>query len=76
MIWTVIVAKAAGKQLLRFPVKDRDKIAAALRTMADDPFRGDVIKLEGRANRWRRRVGSYRIFFAADITTVQWMSAR
>jgi len=34
--------------------------------MADDPFSGDVLKLEGEGNRWRRRVGSYRIFFAVD----------
>jgi mRNA-degrading endonuclease RelE of RelBE toxin-antitoxin system len=31
--------------------------------MAEDPFAGDVLKLEGKGNRWRRRVGNYRIFF-------------
>jgi len=36
--------------------------------MAGDPFAGDVLKLEGEGNRWRRRVGSYRIFFAIDTT--------
>jgi mRNA-degrading endonuclease RelE of RelBE toxin-antitoxin system len=36
--------------------------------MAGDPFCGDVLKLEGESSRWRRRVGSYRIFFAVDIT--------
>jgi mRNA-degrading endonuclease RelE of RelBE toxin-antitoxin system len=35
--------------------------------MAGDPFSGDFIKLEGRNNRWRRRVGSYRVFFRVDI---------
>jgi len=34
--------------------------------MAHDPFSGDVLKLEGEGNRWRRRVGSYRIFFSVD----------
>jgi mRNA-degrading endonuclease RelE of RelBE toxin-antitoxin system len=34
--------------------------------MADDPFAGDVLKLEGEASRWRLRVGSYRIFFSVD----------
>jgi mRNA-degrading endonuclease RelE of RelBE toxin-antitoxin system len=34
--------------------------------MADDPFAGDVLKLEGEAGRWRRRVGNYRIFFSVD----------
>ena len=66
MIWTVIVAKAAQKQLARFPVKDRDMIAATIRKMAEDPFSGDILKLEGQNNRWRRRAGSYRIFFTVD----------
>lgn len=65
-MWTVIVAKAAQKQLAKFPAKDQDKIAAAIRTMAEDPFSGDILKLEGQNNRWRRRVGSYRIFFTVD----------
>jgi mRNA-degrading endonuclease RelE of RelBE toxin-antitoxin system len=35
--------------------------------MAEDPFSGDVLKLRGMENRWRRRAGSYRIFFAVDF---------
>lgn len=34
--------------------------------MASDPFAGDVLKLEGGGNRWRRRMGNYRIFFTAN----------
>ncbi len=66
MNWTVVVAKAAQKELERLPAKDRDKIAAALRSMSDDPFSGDIMKLEGEGSRWRRRVGSYRIFLSID----------
>jgi mRNA-degrading endonuclease RelE of RelBE toxin-antitoxin system len=36
--------------------------------MATDPFAGDVLKLEGGGNRWRRRVGNFRIFFSPDAT--------
>jgi len=66
MTWTVILARAAQKQLARFPARDQSKIAAAIRAMAEDPFYGDIIKLEGANNRWRRRLGSYRVFFATD----------
>jgi mRNA interferase RelE/StbE len=66
MAWTILVARAAQKQLTRFPGKDQQKIAAALRSLSDDPFSGDILKLEGADNRWRRRVGNYRIFFAVD----------
>jgi mRNA-degrading endonuclease RelE of RelBE toxin-antitoxin system len=31
--------------------------------MAVDPFSGDIVRLQGETNTWRRRVGSYRIFF-------------
>ncbi len=63
MNWTVVVVKAAQKQFERLPAKDQDKIAAVLQAMADDPFSGDIMKLEGEQSRWRRRVGNYRIFF-------------
>jgi mRNA interferase RelE/StbE len=69
MIWTVIVAKSAQKELEKLPARDRDRVAAALLQMATDPFRGDVRKLEGLEDRWRRRVGNYRIFFAAKPST-------
>ncbi len=68
MTWRVIVAESAQKSLARFPAKDREKIAAALLAMAGDPFSGDTLKLHGLQNRWRRRVGSYRIFFWVDTT--------
>ena len=69
MAWTITVAKPAQKQAERFPAKDQARIGAAVRSMADDPFSGDVLKLEGADNHWRRRVGSYRIFFAVDNTS-------
>ena len=63
MNWTVLVANPARKELARFPAKDRGKITAALRSMEIDPFTGDVLKLEGEKERYRRRVGSCRVFF-------------
>ena len=66
MAWTVTVAKPAQKQAARFPARDQAKIGDAVRSMAVAPFAGDVLKLEGEDNLWRRRVGSYRIFFAVD----------
>jgi mRNA-degrading endonuclease RelE of RelBE toxin-antitoxin system len=65
-MWTVTVARPAQKSVAEFPVKYQDRIRAAVRAMADDPFSGDVIKLEGGGNRWRRRVGNYRIFLGVD----------
>ena len=68
MVWTVTVAKPAQKQVARFPARDQLRIAGALLEMVAEPFSGDTLKLEGVANRFRRRVGSYRIFFALDTS--------
>jgi mRNA-degrading endonuclease RelE of RelBE toxin-antitoxin system len=66
MTWTIVVAKAAQKHLRKLPVRDAHKVTAVLREMAVDPFRGDIIKLHESEDRYRRRVGNYRIFFAVD----------
>jgi mRNA-degrading endonuclease RelE of RelBE toxin-antitoxin system len=73
MTWTVIVARPAQKAVATFPAKDQVMIKAAVQVLALDPFAGDVIKLEGGRHRWRRRAGSYRIFFAvnANARTVE-----
>ena len=34
--------------------------------LVDDPFTGDILKLEAMKNRWRRRAGNCRIFLAVD----------
>ena len=45
-------------------------MSVALQPIAEDPFSGDTLKLHGMENRWRRRTGSYRIFFAIDPATL------
>ena len=67
-MWTVLVARPAQKQHAKFPAKDRTRISTAIAQMAEDPFAGDILKFEGTADRWRLRVGSYRIFFAVDAS--------
>ena len=63
MSWQLVVTKPARKSLLRLPSKDRDRIEAALGTMRENPFAGDIVRLKGQPAVWRRRVGSYRILF-------------
>jgi len=63
MAWTLRIAKRAEKELRKIPAKDRKRIATALAAMRLDPFGGDIVRLENQPASWRRRVGSYRIFF-------------
>lgn len=61
--WRVLVTDGAAKQIRRLPRKDRDRVEQAAEDMGADPFGGDIVKLGGGEDTWRRRVGAYRILF-------------
>ena len=63
MSWLVVLTNIAEKQLRRIPHEYRERIDDILQEMRVDPFRGDVIKLGGDGERWRRRIGAYRIMY-------------
>ena len=54
--------KSARKALEKLPDKDQRLIQQALTAMEADPYSGDIKRLQPPS--WRRRAGSYRIFFA------------
>jgi mRNA interferase RelE/StbE len=62
MEWTVVLAGPARKALKRVPTGDRTRILAALGEMQQNPFQGDIRKLQGLPG-FRRRVGNWRILF-------------
>jgi mRNA-degrading endonuclease RelE of RelBE toxin-antitoxin system len=61
--WTLKVDKNIYKEILKFPKKDTERIIEAIEFLANDPYFGDIEKIKGEINSWRRRVGSYRIFY-------------
>jgi len=61
--WLVALAGPAQKSLERVPSEDRVRIRRALDEMERNPFLGDVKKLKGGVEGFRRRVGNWRIFF-------------
>ena len=50
----------------RAPLRDRPRLLAALGDLESDPFHGDAIRLRGKDDVWRRRVGAWRIVFELD----------
>ena len=62
-IWDLVVTKPAQKQLEKLPSRDKARVQAILRTMRENPFGGDILRLRAEPSSWRRRVGNYRIFF-------------
>lgn len=62
-IWSVEVRGKARKALGKIPAKNAGDIIVAIEELKTNPFFGDVEKLKGEISAWRRRVGSYRIFY-------------
>lgn len=63
MNWHVQVDSSVVKFLKRIPHKDADRLQIVLEELQFNPFAGDIVKLKGEDNSWRRRVGDFRIFF-------------
>jgi len=61
--WVLVVTPDVRKALKHFPRSDQESIDTAIVGMRDDPYYGDVQKISGGKNAWRRRVGSYRISY-------------
>lgn len=61
--WGLRVDPGVLKILKRIPRQDRERILGVLVVLPLDPYFGDIQKMQGRDDVWRRRVGSYRIFY-------------
>lgn len=66
MLWRLRILRRAEKSLAKLPTKDQRLILEVLDEMRSDPFTGDIARLRGQRSTWRRRVGSYRLFFDVD----------
>ena len=61
--WQLRIRNKAAKRLKRFLRKDRERILSAFEGLPRNPFAGDIEKMKGETYSWRRRIGSYRIFY-------------
>ena len=68
MNWDYRLANGAIKALKRFPRNDQRRIFEALESMKHGPFNGDTKPIQGEINLFRRRVGTYRIYFRPVFT--------
>ncbi len=65
--WTVLVDRDVPKQLRRIPKRDAERISSAITDLAANPYFGDVAKMQGQEDVWRRRIGAYRIFYEVVV---------
>lgn len=63
MNWQLIIDPYARKYIKRIPHNDAKHITVVLRELAANPYAGDIARMDKEENIWRRRVGSYRIFY-------------
>ena len=51
------------KALKKIPREEAEKLLGIVRLLPKAPYFGDIQKMAGEENVWRRRVGAYRIFY-------------
>jgi mRNA interferase RelE/StbE len=66
MSYEVTVSKAAQRQWRKLPANTKARIGKALLALEEEPRPGGVVKLKGAVDRWRIRVGNYRIIYRIE----------
>ena len=61
--WVLRIDPSVLKKLEQVPKRDAKRILDATRELSLSPYYGDIQKMKGEENCWRRRVGSYRVFY-------------
>lgn len=59
--WVLQIDPVVYKFLDTIPRKDSARIFSVINVLPTDPFHGDIQKMSGEENVWRKRVGAYRI---------------
>lgn len=61
--WELKVRDKVFKTLAKFPKKERAHLIETIEALPSGPYIGDIEKMRGEENTWRRRIGAYRIFY-------------
>ena len=65
--YRVLIKPSAAKEIEAVGQnKDRQRVVTAIRSLADNPRRIGCEKLAGRSERYRIRVGRYRVIYSVD----------
>ena len=66
--WDLQIDPSVFKALKKLPRHNAEVILEVIRLLPADPYFGDIQKMKGETNTWRRRIGAYRIFYKVKIT--------
>lgn len=65
--WNLEIDTGVSKALEKIPRRDAKRFLEAIKLLPANPYFGDIEKMKGEENTWRRRIGSYRIFYKIKI---------
>lgn len=65
--WVLRIDPTVFKFLKNIPRPSAEAILEVIHLLPINPFVGDIQKMKGEDFAWRRRVGSYRIYFKMKI---------
>lgn len=66
MGYEVHIAPTAQRQYRKLPAEVRQSVAKALAALSEEPRPSGVVKLRGSSNRWRIRIGDYRVIYRIE----------
>lgn len=66
MGYSIYFNRGIKKFLEKLDKSQKERIRTRLLSLSNDPFIGDVKKVEGRENVYRVRIGDYRVLYILD----------
>lgn len=65
--WVLHIEPRVYRTLKRLPRRDAEAVLEVISLLPEDPYFGDIQKMKGFDNTWRRRIGEYRLFYRIKI---------
>lgn len=65
--WDLQIDLDVYKILKRIPRDNAEKILGVIKFLPANQYFGDIQKMKGKDDVWRRRIGSYRIFYKIKL---------
>ncbi len=65
--WDLQIDSGVLRTLKRIVRRDAEVLLEVIRLLPANPYFGDIQKMKGEDSAWRRRIGSYRIFYKINI---------
>lgn len=65
--WDLQIEPGVFKTLKKIPQRSAEMVLGVIKLLPLNPYFGDIQKMRGEENSWRRRIGAYRIFYKIKI---------